>query len=194
MAQHEQSKSTKPSQGAATRIPGWKTGMFHFAALPLGRSARRTTHHTITKSWHKHHKPVLKTWLKQNLRQVSGVDVPLSVSKQRPTSHSLHHQGSARAHSVSPVVQSMCVFLEKKATLSGEGIIKLLLYRTCICFTAWQQDKCSLMELFFAPPTLMELLQVTQILLCWVLILVSSQGEIFHLELAILCCQQFLNL
>lgn len=114
MAQHEQGKSTKPSQGAATRIPGWKTGMFHFAALPLGRSARRTTHHTITKSWHKRHKTVLKTWLKQNLRQVSGVDVPLSVSKQRLTSHSLHHQGSARAHSVSPVVQSMCVFLEKK--------------------------------------------------------------------------------
>lgn len=30
--------------------------------------------------------------------------------------------------------------------------------------------------------------------LCWVLILVLSQGEIVHLELAIVCCQQFLNL
>jgi len=33
--------------------------------------------------------------------------------------------------------------------------MKLLLYGTCICFTAWQQGKCSLREPFFAPPALM---------------------------------------
>lgn len=47
-------------------------------------------------------------------------------------------------------------FLREKTTLSGEGIVKLLLSGTWICFTAWQQDKRGLMELFFAPSTLMD--------------------------------------
>lgn len=48
--------------------------------------------------------------------------------------------------------------------------------------------------MFFAPPTLMEITKVTQTLFCWVLMLVLSQGEMLHLELALVCCQQFLNL
>lgn len=55
----------------------------------------------------------------------------------------LHHQTTASytRDLQQCVLFLLLCFLVEKTTLPGEGIIKLLLSSTCICFTAWQQDK-----------------------------------------------------
>lgn len=61
--------------------------------------------------------------------------MPISVSKQRQAMAS--YTRDLQQH----ILLLLLCFLVEKTTLSGEGIIKLLLSSTCICFTAWQQDK-----------------------------------------------------
>lgn len=53
----------------------------------------------------------------------------------------LHQWATSNHGSATVYSASAACFLVEKTTLSGEGIIKLLLSSTCICFTAWQQDK-----------------------------------------------------